>query len=554
MADDLTIHPGARAVLDKLRTDELGVAKAIAAGELASPQRFLNIWLFAIRVTGTGASYRPSLDEFVWRDKKHYLNEWFLQRAGAGVPVVFSHPEANALDTGEYRARVVGSTMFAYVAGDEVWAVARINDADAARLMEKRQLSTSPAVVFRPADGNQTHGLADGSTLLVEGKPSLLDHIAVCEEGVWDKGGDATGVAMSTTGDNHVADKKDDDARKDEADAGQKLDKLLTAMDNLGSRMDAYDKRLDEFPPPKEEKENEARDDGGMPEELKAKLDDDAHRRADEGDDEGEPEELKSMPEETAADKTRKDAVRAHWKGRKDTYKARKDARAKADAALKAKADAEGEKDKELPADLKEKLDDDAKKRADEGEDAKPPAELVKRAGDGRADAAGAFWKGRHDSYRAVRKDATRPLADRLASIERAMKSDGADRDQLLAAQARADSVFQMHGKQAPRAMSGEGVIEYRKRLAKEMQPHSAPWKGIHLGTLGEDAFAIAEGQIYADSVEAAKRPVGDADGGLREVIKSDDTGRRIREFYGRPSAWMNQFSTNRRAVAGWKN
>ncbi len=548
MADE-AIHPGARAVLDKLRSDELGVAKAISTGQLASPQRFLNIWLFALRVTGTGASYRPTLDEFVWRDKKHYLNDWFLQRAGAGVPVIFSHPEENALNTAEYRGRVVGSTMFAYIAnGDEVWAIARVNDGDAAKLMSERQLSTSPAVVFRPADGNETHDLSDGSTLLVEGKPSLLDHIAVCEEGVWDKGGDPAGVVMSTTtGDQHVMDKKDD-TRKDEADAGQKLDKLLTAMDNLGSRMDAYDKRLDEFGEKEEPKkeENEARDDGEMPEELKSKLDDDAHKRADDGDDEGEPDELKAMPEQTAADKTRKDAARAHWKGRKDTYKARKDASAKKDM----RADEEA---KALPADLKEALDDDAKKRADD-DGAEMPEEFTKRAGDKRADAAKAHWKSRHDSYRAVRKDAVKPMADRLAAIEKAMKSDGVDRDSLLSAQARADSIYQMHGLQAPRAMSGEGTIEYRKRLAKGVQTHSTPWKDIHLGTLGEDAFGIAETQIYADAVEAAKRPVGAADGGLREVVKADVTGRRISEFYGRPSAWMSGFSTNRRAVAGWKN
>ena len=63
--ETMDLHPGMRIVLEQFSLDELGVAKAMRDGELTSPQRYGNFMLVALRVTGTGASYRPQLDEFV---------------------------------------------------------------------------------------------------------------------------------------------------------------------------------------------------------------------------------------------------------------------------------------------------------------------------------------------------------------------------------------------------------------------------------------------------------------------------------------------------------
>ena len=38
---------------------ELDIAKAIRDGKMESPQRIGDLWLFDIRITGTGISYRP---------------------------------------------------------------------------------------------------------------------------------------------------------------------------------------------------------------------------------------------------------------------------------------------------------------------------------------------------------------------------------------------------------------------------------------------------------------------------------------------------------------
>lgn len=179
-------------------TTELAVARDIRDGKLESPQRFGNKWLFKLRYTGTGISYRPSLKEYVYRPPEIYLNAEFLERI-QGQPVIFDHPEKSLLNTEEFRDRSIGSIMLPFIQDDEVWCIALIYDGDAAELMCTSHISTSPAVSFAPGTTRTTRA-PDGSRLLIEGEPTTLDHLACCEAGVWDKGGPPSGVDISNEG------------------------------------------------------------------------------------------------------------------------------------------------------------------------------------------------------------------------------------------------------------------------------------------------------------------------------------------------------------------
>ena len=187
------LHPGCKVALDKFGMTELGVAESIRDGALTSPQQYENIWLFDIRISGTGTSYRKALDEYVYRAPENYLSDEFLARCN-GLPVIIQHPPTDVLNSKEFAQRVIGTVLLPYIKGDEVWGIAKIYDDMAAKEMCETQLSTSPAVLFRDIDVNTKLTMEDGSLLLIEGKPSLLDHIAICGVGVWDKGGDPTGV------------------------------------------------------------------------------------------------------------------------------------------------------------------------------------------------------------------------------------------------------------------------------------------------------------------------------------------------------------------------
>lgn len=309
------LHPGCRIALDRLTMDELGVARAMMAGNLTSPQRYQNVTLFDLRITGTGVAYRLSLNEFVYRRPEHYLTPEFLVRCN-GLPVIWVHPNKASLNSKEFSDRIVGTMMLPYIKGDEVWGIAKIYDDEALTEMMKAPLSTSPMVVLRAGGDNSKMTLEDGSTLLIEGKPSLLDHLAIVARGVWDKGGEPSGVAntevrkdsMMTEEEMAAADKAKKDAeeeakKKADAEGGEKLDKVLKGIDSMSAMCDALTKRMDAM-----EADGKARRDA----EEKAKAD-----------------AAMTEDEKKVADAKRKDA---EDKAEKDKADAAEDEKRKADA------------------------------------------------------------------------------------------------------------------------------------------------------------------------------------------------------------------------------
>jgi 8-oxo-dGTP pyrophosphatase MutT (NUDIX family) len=474
------LHPGLEITLQKYFADELGIAKLMQTGELTSPQGYLNLTLFDIRITGTGLSYRSGIKEHVWRDKSLYLNEEFLQRCN-GLPVIFEHPGTSTLTTKEYVDRNVGSVFIPYIKNDEVWAIVKIWDEHAAKLMEENQLSTSPCVVLTGED--KKINLKNGSKLLIEGKPRLLDHIAICFVGVWDKGEAPRGVISSTVGDLVMA---DDDkaaaleaARKTDADEKEK-EKEKVDMATFSAKADALMSAIAD----------------------NSKLRSDIARLASRFD---------ALEKADAEAKAKADAAKA----RSDMDK---EEREKADAEAKAKADA------------KEKADAEAKAKAD------AEAEEKKRA----------------DALEEVR----RSVVDFEKRLPKQMTD--ADYSAIADAQVRADRIYSMHGKRAPRSMEGETLISYRRRMANDLKEHSLAWKDIDLKVIADDekhiAFSNVEKIIYADAEHAGLHPATSDEDFLREIVKEDVTGRKITEFVGRPMAWMNQFASNKRKLSGIRN
>ena len=323
-------HPGMDAALRVAAADtELAIAELIKDRVATSPQLYANVWLFDLRITGTGTAYRTKISEHVYRPPEHYLHAEFLARCN-GLTVIFEHPKKGTLNSEEFADRAIGSIMLPYLKGDEVWGIAKIYDAPAAKIMSEKQLSTSPSVVFHSMEDCANVTLDNGEQLLIEGKPALLDHLAICEAGVWDKGGAPAGVNSTLEGVTTMADKSeeelkreaeakqkaDDDAKKRadddakaRADTDGKLDKCLAGIDSLAKRMDAVEGRM-----PASELKN----------------DDDAKKKADD-------------------DKRRADEEEAEKKKADDAKKrADDDAKKRADDDAKAKADAEKE-EKERP-------------------------------------------------------------------------------------------------------------------------------------------------------------------------------------------------------------
>lgn len=295
--DDLPkpLHQPFAEMLAQQALNETDVAALIADGTLSSPQYFYNMWMFAIRVTGTGVTWRSADQEMTFRNPDDYLTPEFLQRV-AGVPLIWLHPEKRTLDSDEFSKRVIGTLTNAWVADKgEVWAVARVYDAEAAEIMATRQLSTSPTVKFSEVAQSI---IVDGQPLLVEPSPELLDHVAICEQGVWDKLLNPTGV-------------KSDSIPK-EAENMDKEELVALINQTLDARMAKAD--------------SEAAD-------LKAKADAEEAAKKEKADAEAkEAEEAKAKAD--AEEKAAKEKADAEAKEKADAEAAEKMAKEKADSKI----------------------------------------------------------------------------------------------------------------------------------------------------------------------------------------------------------------------------
>lgn len=490
------LHPGCEVAVKRLGWDELGVARAMRDGELHGPQDYENICLFAMRITGTGTAFRHKWDEHVQRDPALYLNDDFLARCN-GLPVVMEHPTGSVLNTKEFSDRTIGTIMLPYIKGDEVWGIAKIYDATAAQMMKDEQLSTSPAVVWRDPDVNTRLENRDGETVLIEGPPSLLDHLAVCRQGVWDKDGVPEGI--DTQGALIMADdklKKPAVAADDKG--GTPLDRLLKGLDALTEKIDSMGSRMDSI-------------------EAKQTKRADADPPPPPGEDKPKPPTVEGDPVPVAADKTAADKTATPTTKVADAEPAAGMAPVGAAPGAPA-APAADKKADALPPEFLH-----AKKKEGEGDEPEDKA----------ADSVG--------DLNALRK--------RLARLEATMSTR--PNHDLAADQARADSVYSLFGESAPRPLIGDSRASYVLRNLEKFKVHSPAWKDIDLTPISVDekVLDIAADQIYGAARAAASNPSSVPSGKLRAITTRTPTGHIETRFMGTPSAWMNRHAPNKRFV-----
>lgn len=491
------LHPGCRVALDRLSMNELDVARAIADGRLTSPQRYENVTLWAIRITGTGTSFRPKINEFVHRDGENHLTPDGLARLN-GLPVIMKHPKKALLDSKEFRDRIVGTIFLPYVAGDEAWGIAKIYDDEANKLMDEEDLSTSPGVNFSNHKVNMTLRLEDGSRVLVEGSPSLFDHIAICELGVWDKGEEPSGIRSEAREDSAMADKDEDKAKDDAAKKDAAKD---DAKKDDSSKKDAAKKDGEEG----DKGEDKSKDDS-------ARKDADAGKEPDNNLSHMLLDAVKACTDSVNAVSKRMDAIETSM----------------SDSRKDAKKD-EDKKDPDEKGEAERTAADKSKK-----DEAKPEDKEDKSKTDARAD------------------DASGDTRRRIAAIDQTvqdlkgkiMVSDD-DHELIANAWARVDDVYAALGKKTPRPMPGETAMQYRRRTIKELRPLSERWKNIDpkSAAFADDAaFGEIETQVLTDAAVAARNPTNIPAGQLRMVEKKND-GHTIRSFFGQPRDWMDSLA-----------
>ncbi len=175
---------------------EWDAIQAVRNGTAPSPSRYEGMWLFRVRVTGTGISFRPSLDEWVYRAPEFYLNDTFLERI-KGLPILFMHTESGPVSGAEYQQRNIGTLVAPWVQDSAVWGIAKIYTDEDAELIVEYFPSTSPSVSFDVDESKDYVTAPDGRRMLIERAPEYIDHLAVVPQGVWDKFGSPSGVDIN---------------------------------------------------------------------------------------------------------------------------------------------------------------------------------------------------------------------------------------------------------------------------------------------------------------------------------------------------------------------
>ena len=492
----MPMHPSLYNTLKIVSADtELDVAELISEGLLPSPQPYSNMHLLDIRITGTGMAYRSSIEEHVWRDPSLYLNDEFLRRCN-GLTVIRDHPDSAVLNSKEFKDRAIGSILLPYIKGDEVWGIAKIYDNDVMEEILEGDISTSPSVAFDNSAQNVTLTTEQGEPLLIEGKPFLLDHIAIVTKdrggkGVWDKGGDAQGVLLN----NKEEFKMDASKIAPVADAsGDKLDAILNAITGLAVRVDAMEKNMPAEPLMKAA-DKKRKDDDDM---KMSKKDDDDDMRKDDDDEEDVPPFIKKKMK----------------------------------------------KDDDMMDD--EKCDDDDMKK-----------DAVSRSDKKRKDAHGVAEKPsgemRFDEEEEEEEEAEKKKEAKMdENDEKAMKKDE-EMARMADAQAKADSVYSAFGKSATRPLDGEKHTAYRKRLLRGLQSYSDAYKDVNLLAIKDAKLLdIAEKQIMADALQSAKFAMHIPKGSLYEVKKQDASGRTITSYKGHISAFLDEFKLEPMRAKKW--
>ncbi len=282
---------------------------------------------------------------------------------------------------------------------------------------------------------------------------------------------------------------KKDAARKDgdgdDKKPEDKMDRLLSMMDSIGTRLDATNARMDAMDREKNDAAEKAKADA-------AKADAGKSGKADDMSQPGKDEREVSERQSDVEDKQEGERDKA---GVGDS--AKKDA-AKKDTARK---------------------DEDADEIERKKREAKDDAAKADKA---KADAA--LDLSRYD----------REISDIKARMPRVLTD--AEEANFAAAQAKADGAYNLHGKRAPAPMQGETLMAYRLRTSNELKKFSPTFKASNLyGIAAADpaTYDAIEATIYADSAIASNNPMDIERGELRMRTTRDMTGRQMHDFIG---------------------
>jgi hypothetical protein len=109
-------------------------------------------------------------------------------------------------------------------------------------------------------------------------------------------------------------------------------------------------------------------------------------------------------------------------------------------------------------------------------------------------------------------------------------------------------AVFRPHRLPTPSYLEHESFDQQQKRILDRVRPYvSEELQKIRTDDVFGSGLNHVARQYFDSAAAEAVRPTNVGEGTLKEVIRHDNTGRQYSEFYGSPSAWMKDFTGDRK-------
>jgi hypothetical protein len=124
---------------------------------------------------------------------------------------------------------------------------------------------------------------------------------------------------------------------------------------------------------------------------------------------------------------------------------------------------------------------------------------------------------------------------------------------QIQETRAKYQEALQPFNRPVPQPFPEETHDEYRRRALPILQNYAPGMQDVKVHDARGSAFDMIEKQTFDAARREAQRPTMVPEGELREIKRFDQSGRVSYESFGKPSAWLSQFSPTRKRLVGIK-
>lgn len=125
--------------------------------------------------------------------------------------------------------------------------------------------------------------------------------------------------------------------------------------------------------------------------------------------------------------------------------------------------------------------------------------------------------------------------------------SENEDEQYFINERLKYQPIYENNNRPTPRPLSGEGLTQFRLRMLSDTKNLVPEYKDVNFHGMDPSALKLMEPKVIEAAIRELQNPTNVPEGTLKEIKKMDQSGRPYSVFFGKPSSWMDQFTTGAR-------